>query len=493
MRNFFRTFYGKLSAIFLVLLLVMAAAQVLITIDAADSYRSQTDQELNRNLAQAMTADFAPALSDSLDLAAIEHMIHYMMVINPNIEIYLLDASGKILAFFAEPQKKVRAESVNLQPIRSFLNESEDIPILGDDPRHPGRKKAFSAAPINIGKEVNGYLYVIIESEQFDTAANTFWKGFMTSTLIRGLLISLLFTGIIGLILFAFLTRRLRGMSEVVKKFEQGKFDRRIPMETNDEIGHLAGSFNRMADTIVANMEELKKTDHLRRELIANISHDLRSPMASIRGYLETMQMKEKELDARERQKYLDIILNITFMLEGLVDQLFELSKLDAKQIQPYLEPFSIADLVQDVAMKFKPRAEKSNITLEAVFPEKLPQVYADIGLIERALSNLIENALRYTPENGAVKVEIVRSNQQVKVLVSDTGCGINEEEIPLIFDRFYRVEKSRARATGGSGLGLAIAKKILELHQSSIAVESKVNVGTTFSFDLKPWQQAFS
>jgi signal transduction histidine kinase len=173
------------------------------------------------------------------------------------------------------------------------------------------------------------------------------------------------------------------------------------------------------------------------------------------------------------------------------VEQLFELSKLDARQTQAHLEPFSITDLVQDVVMKFKPWAEKSHIELQAVLPEQLPQVYADIGLIERALSNLIENALRYTPEDGNVKIVIDKSEQTVKVVVADTGSGIQEEELPLIFDRFYRVEKSRARATGGAGLGLAIAKKIIDLHQSSIAVESKVNVGTTFSFNLKAWQSA--
>jgi signal transduction histidine kinase len=490
MRSFFQTFYGKLSAIFLILLLLMAVIQIFITIEASSSFYSQTDQALNQNLAKDIAAEFAPAVNDGLDMPAIEHMMHYMMVMNPKIEIYLLDDKGKILAFFAEPQKKVKAEYVTLEPVKHFINGSEEIPILGDDPRHPGRRKVFSAAPIQIAGEP-GYLYVIIESEQFDTAASGFRAAFMTSTVIRGLVITLVFTGIIGLILFALLTRRLRRMSEAVKKFEQGKFDQRISDQKKDEIGQLAMTFNGMADTIVANMEELKKTDRLRRELIANVAHDLRSPLASIKGYLETIQIKDKQLTPQDREKYIAIILGVTNMLEGLVEQLFELSKLDARQTQAHLEPFSITDLVQDVVMKFKPWAEKSHVELQAVLPEQLPQVYADIGLIERALSNLIENALRYTPENGNVKIEIDKSEQTVKVVVADTGSGIQEEELPLIFDRFYRVEKSRARATGGAGLGLAIAKKIIDLHQSSIAVESKVNVGTTFSFNLKAWQSA--
>jgi signal transduction histidine kinase len=365
--------------------------------------------------------------------------------------------------------------------------------LLGDDPRNPGSKKAFSVAPIQIGKEMQGFLYVILGSEQFDSAVEMIRERYLTSTIIRGLLLSVLVTGIIGLILFAFLTRRLRRMKRVVQDFEQGQLERRVDIRSGDEIGQLAACFNKMADTIVANMEELKKTDKIRRELIANVSHDLRSPLASIKAYLETLQIKENDLTAALRQEYIANILNVANGLENLVEQLFELSKLDARQIQPHLEPFSIADLVQDVVMQFKPAAEKSGIRLEAELPEQLPQVYADIGLIERALSNLIDNALRYTPEGGAVNVRIESGDKKVRVYVSDTGYGIEKEELPLIFDRFYRVEKSRAKTTGGCGLGLAITKKILEIHKSTINVESRVNAGTTFCFILDAWSPAFS
>ena len=493
MKKFFQSFYGKLSIIFLILLLIMGIAQILITFNASKSFYSQTDQTLNYDLAENMKADFEPALVDGIVMSRIEPMLHYMMVINPKIEIYLLDGSGKILAFFAEPNKKVQSDHVNLAPVKAFINHEKEFPILGDDPRHPGIQKVFSASTLKIGNDINGYLYVIIESEQFDYAAQSLQNKFMTSTLVRGLLISLLFTGIIGLILFSFLTNRIRKVDDSVKQFEQGKLNERITVKSSDELGHLANSFNKMADTIVANMEELKKTDKLRRELIANVSHDLRSPLTSIKGYLETIQMKDKELNADERQKYMGTILNVTEMLERLVEQLFELSKLDARQTDPYFEPFSVADLLQDVVMKFMPVAEKNNIILSADVPEHLPQVYGDIGLIERALSNLIENALRYTPEKGNVKVKISQSNDKLRVIVTDTGPGIQEEELPYIFERFYRVDKSRDQATGGSGLGLAIAKKILEIHESSIKVESKVNVGTTFSFDLTAWHPVYS
>ena len=486
MKKFFQSFYGKLSIVFLILLLIMGVVQVLLTVQASMRYISEAEQKVNIRLARDMAAEFSPFLKDSLNLAAIEHQIHYMMVINPKIEIYLLDEQGKILAFFAEPKKKVQRNVVDLQPIQEFLSNDAKLPILGDDPRHPGRVKPFSVAPLQIGKDVHGYLYIITESEQFDSAASMIRESYIVQTMIKGLIITLIFTAIIGMILFAFLTRRLRAMTEVVSDFEQGKLENRLEVKSNDEVGQLAKSFNQMADTIVLNMEELKRTDDLRRELVAGVSHDLRSPLASIQGYLETILIKNEKLTPEEKNKYIEIILSNTQMLSKLVSELFELSKLDAKQVQPKPEQFSIAELTQDVVMKLKPQAEKNNVHLEPVFPKEIPLVFADIALMERALSNLIENAIQYTPTNGTVKVVLSNSNQKVRITVSDTGQGIPTQDLPYIFDRFYRVERSRNRTTGGTGLGLSIAKKILELHDSEILVESEVNVGTKFYFDLK-------
>jgi signal transduction histidine kinase len=490
MKKLLRSFYIKISAIFLVLLLIMGITIVIATQESSESFFSTADQTMNWDLAKNIANDFKKVLADSIDYAGIEHMMHYMMVINPGIEIYLLNEQGKILAFFAEPQKKMQIEKVNLEVVKSFIAGSKNLPIYGDDPRNEGRKKIFSAAPTTIGNK-DGYIYVIIGSEQFDTAVGSIWENYITENLTQGLLISIAVTGLIGLLLFAFLTRRLRRMTVAVQNFEQGKYDERIRVRKNDEIGHLANSFNKLADTIVANMDELKKTDYIRRELIANVSHDLRNPIASIKGYLETLQLKDDTLSSEERRKYIDSTVQISIMLENLVEQLFQLSKLDSQQIKPQLEPFSIADLLQDVVMKFKPIADKKNIKLDPKFPPQLPHTYADIGLIERAISNLIDNAIQYTPENGEVKIEITKENGKIKVVVSDTGYGISEEELPLIFNRFYRVEKSRARTTGGSGLGLAIAKKIIDVHNSTIFVKSKIDVGTTFSFLLDTWQPA--
>jgi len=224
--------------------------------------------------------------------------------------------------------------------------------------------------------------------------------------------------------------------------------------------------------------------------LIANVSHDLRSPLASIQGYLETIQFKEEEktLSNEDRSKYYNIVLRNTKKLGNLIAELFELSKLDAKNVQPDLEPVSIAELAQDVAMQFQPQANAKKIIVQAKLPEEpLKMVNADIALMERAISNLVDNAIKNTPEGGMVNLNLANDGDRVIVKITDTGIGISDEQIARIFDRFYQVDGSRSPGNG-AGLGLSIAQKILDLHGAKLSVHSALNQGTTFSFSLLPY-----
>ncbi|MEJ2054734.1 MAG: HAMP domain-containing sensor histidine kinase [Calditrichaceae bacterium] len=219
------------------------------------------------------------------------------------------------------------------------------------------------------------------------------------------------------------------------------------------------------------------------------MSHDLRSPLSSVQGYIETILMKENKLSDTERKEYLETILKNVINLNRLVHELFELSKLDAMENGPLFEPFSIAELAQDVVLKFQQQAEQKEIHLITKIPVNLPFVSADIGMIDRVLSNFIDNALRFTPSNGKICIELTAADDNVRIKIIDSGSGIPAEEIPYIFDRFYKVEKSRAPNTGGSGLGLAIAKKILDAHGSEVKVESSPGSGTVFTFKLKQYR----
>jgi two-component system, OmpR family, sensor kinase len=239
-----------------------------------------------------------------------------------------------------------------------------------------------------------------------------------------------------------------------------------------------------MSDRILEQMSALRQTDAMRRELVANISHDLRTPIATLQGYLETLHLKGATLSGDEQRNYLEIALKQTEQLSGLVNRLFELAKLDSGQVVVQAEPFALGDLLQDVVQDFELAAVNKGIALRCSTRAELPLVMADIALIERVLRNLIDNALRHTESGGAITLSAHAAPDGAVLEVADTGVGIPPEELPRIFDRFYRVEKSRSLGDGSAGLGLAIAKGILDLHGSTISVTS-VPGRTVFSFAL--------
>ena len=413
-----------------------------------------------------------------------------LMVINPSIEIYLLDLDGNILAYSA-PQDKVKRDRVDLQPVRKWLEGNVTIPLLGDDPRNPRRKKVFSVAPVLEQGKLEGYLYVILGGEMYDNVVQKL-RGSYILQLTAGIITAgLLFALITGLILFAVLTRRLKRLALSMDAFRDGHSAKLIDVPGRsreriaDDIDRLGSTFKVMAGRIEEQMEDLRRSDTLRRELIANVSHDLRTPLATLQGYIETLLIKESHLSQEERRRYLKIAIKHCQRLSKLVRELLELAKLESFEFVVRREDFNVSELLQDVIQKFQLTAVKKHIRIFTKIQKKLPFVNADIGLIERVLENLIENAIRYTPRDGSIRLTVALEGGNVSVQVSDTGRGIPDNELPHIFNRFYQSEKHDGKAAPHSGLGLAITKKILELHNSSIEVTSLPSSGTTFTFQL--------
>jgi signal transduction histidine kinase len=484
----FKTLYAKLAAVLLGLFCLIGIFYVLLTLFTTQMHLHEVNQKLNRTLAKHLVSKNTLMTNGRINEEGLKEIFHMLMVINPNIEIYLLDPNGAILAFSAPPGK-VKRPNVSLEPIRRFLIEDATLPILGDDPRDVSRKKIFSVCPIPAMGTIEGYLYVILGGEEYDSAAQML-RGSYILRLSTGVVVGgVLFAMLAGLVLFNLLTRRLKRLASTMEAFKQSDFSEsltqpvRVEGLARDEIDQIGETFHHMMSHIVQQMNKLKETDTLRRELIANVSHDLRTPLASLHGYLETLLLKEGTMTSQEQRNYLEIAARHSARLGKLVSELFELAKLDSHETKPHVEPCSLSELVQDVVQKFHLAAEKKKIGLRAELHTDLPFISADIGLIERVLDNLIENALRYTPEGGAITIALIPNHDHVTVEVIDTGIGIPQEDIPYIFDRFYRVEKQER--SDGTGLGLAIAKRILELHGSPIQAESALNAGTTFTFHL--------
>jgi len=482
--------FWRIGGVYLLLLLALGTAYLFWGLQSARSFARETDQQLNRGLAAELAKTFRPFLEPELDTDGIGNAFHDLMVMNPRVELYLLDDTGQLVAYFAPPEKIVRMR-VDLAPIRRFLR-SDDLPILGDDPRSLDRTKPFTVARVDIAG-APGYLYAILGGERYDTATSLVSNSRIVRSGAIALAVALLTTALAGLALFFLLTRRLNRLTRTVQRFQDGDLDARAHESSDDEIGTLGRAFDNMAARIGEQVKELEASDRNRRDLVANISHDLRSPLSSIRGYVETLMMKHGGLTEEESSEYLAIILQNSDRLNRLVDDLFELSRLEANEAPLQREAFSLVELAQDLAKKFQPLADSSQSAVRIVAngqpllgePASLCMVTGDVQLIDRALSNLLDNALRHSPEGTDVELVVTEQRSSTQVSVVDNGPGIPKEEQALLFERFYRVDKSRSSRSGGSGLGLAIAKRIVEMHQSAIELASEVGRGTRFSFEL--------
>jgi signal transduction histidine kinase len=237
-----------------------------------------------------------------------------------------------------------------------------------------------------------------------------------------------------------------------------------------------------MATRIEDQIGQIQLRDTQRRELIASISHDLRTPLASLHGYLETVLVKGEQLSAATRRQYLDTALRHSEQLERLIAALFELSKLEAGAITAHMEQFSIAELLQDIALRFLLRAQQLDVELTtAVDPQARP-VCADVPLIERIFENLLDNALSNTPSGGRIDLQMHAAADCVHVRVVDTGRGIAAAELPHVFERYYR---GAQQSHDGGGLGLAIVRRIIELHGGSVSIDSAPGKGTAVEFTL--------
>jgi len=486
----FKNLYTRLAAVLLGLFLAIGILYILLTIYTTRLYFQEVNQKLNRILAQHLVSERVLMMDGRVNDEALQNIFHMLMVVNPGIEVYLIGLDGRILAFSAPPGK-VKRQSISLSPVIRLLSGASSLPILGDDPRDLTSKKVFSAAPIMLNGRTGGYLYIILGGEEFDTTAQMLQGSYILRLSMWAAAGGLLFALLASLLLFNRLTRPLRQLTAAMEAFRQSGFSEppdllhRLRVSSGNEIDMLGMIFKEMAERIVLLIKELKGADAHRREFLANITHDLRTPLTSLQGYLETLLMKERTLTPEEQRNYLTIAMKCSDQLGKLVSELFELAKLDSPDAQIFTEPFSLAELIQDILQKFQLTVEKKKIALSMNAIEDLPLVFADIGLCERVLENLIDNAIRYTPEDGSIVISVAPEQDRIAVRVSDTGAGISPEDIRHLFDRMYRRGRSRGDGSTGSGLGLAIVRKILELHESSIEVSSTVNVGTTFTFTL--------
>jgi two-component system, OmpR family, sensor kinase len=475
----------RLTLAFGLLLVVLTAVLSSWIARTAERYHAEVTQRLNSGVAMYVTSELALLDARGINRSALDELARRVMTVNPSADVYLLAPDGTVLTSL-QPDERIVNRSVRLGPVRTFLNDPQRRPILGDDPSNAGRGVVFSVAPVERDGRSLGYLYVVLGSDRFDSVvaavrgSYTLKVGLVTAGVVA------LATLLVGAGLFAALTLPLRQLAQRMRRWRLqhgGAAEDGGDVESPDEIRQLQAQFDTMARQIEAQFEELRRSESRRRELIANVSHDLRTPLASLHGYLETVLLKGDNLDRALQRSYLEVACRHARHLERLIAALFELSKLETGRIVPSLEPFSVGELLQDVALRFRLRSEQLGVQLLTRVEPEAPLALGDVALVERVLENLVDNALRHTGQGGRVALELRVEPGHLRVSVVDNGSGICAGDLPHVFDRYFR--GSDRRSGDRAGLGLAIVRRIVELHGESVTLSSTAGMGTCVEFGL--------
>lgn len=487
----FNTLFRRLVAVLLLFGLLMSLIFMMIMRYSHSTYHQEVEQKVNAGVAErfATLAGWTPSGWKDPDAAAAA----FSTVVNlyPQFNVFILDRDGQVLAHYPESARLVSSR-VALQPIMRMLQPDPPFPLLGDDPARSAKPEVFSVARLNGADRPEQYLYVTLHSEEHHESAERLRFSYVTreGAWLIGASLALALAG--GLLSLHFIVRPIQRLARAMDRFRENPHADAVQVAqeaaaSGDEIDRLTQAFYRMAEQIHAQLQVIEQEDASRREFFANISHDLRTPLASIQGYLDTLLLKNESLAPENRRQYLQIAVRQAQSLNELVGTLFYLAKLDSGQIELQPEVFRIDELVQDVLQKFALDAENKAIRLDAEVSGKLPFVYADLGLIERALSNLMDNALQHTPAGGSITVRLESRAGKVWVAVEDSGTGIADADLPHVFERFYRGTDSRSEAPANAGLGLSIVRRIVNMHGQTISAANAGSQGALFRFSLHP------
>ncbi len=368
--------------------------------------------------------------------------------------------------------KPYKSASTGTRLSFSVINRAPQNPTGANQLQTPRIQASAAARPsVSINEVIYGYLYITYPG-------TTLMTVFVSSTVNRFLLWGAILSIAIALIFTFFFSQTIsspiRALTASARKLGKGDFTQRVKLKRKDEMGELANSFNSMA----ANLERIET---LRKNMVADVAHELRTPLSNVAGYLEAIRDDVVQPD----KATIASLSEEVDLLTKLVEDLQELTLADAGELKLSKQPDDLIGLIQQSVKSVQVKAMEKGLTVSAELPAQLPIVNIDYYRISEVLSNLIANAILHTPPGGKVTASALHQNGFIKVNVTDTGEGIPPEDLSNVFERFYRVNKSRSRADGGSGLGLTITKRIVEAHGGAVSVESATGQGSTFSFTL--------
>ena len=467
-------------------ILIMAIAVSLAT----QSYFANAQRNQLQIQAEGFAQDLATAYTADGNAWNPEPLQHNIDPIGLSI-VFVVDAQGNGLYFrqanFFSLDDSER--TILTQALTQALHGQETQGQLQSDDKGNDFSGLYIAVPVHYKGLSNGQVIgatLLAQSEQYPQgfSPNDFLTNVNQAILLTGLIVALVVI-VFSMILARRLTHPLVSLTQAAEQMRQGDYARRVESPgTQDEMGRLATSFNEMASTIEADVNELRRQEQMRRDMIANIAHDMLTPLTAIQGFNEALA-DGMITHPEQRQETAQLIGREAQRLRRLVVDMQQMTSLESGQAHLELAPLDIHALVDETLAVIHPECEQRGITVRNEIAPATPPVLADSDRITQVLLNLLDNARRHTPPGGTITVGATPEGKILRVCVGDTGSGIANADLPHIFERFYRVDKSRTGATGGSGLGLSIVKAIITAHGGQTSAESTPGKGTRILFTL--------
>lgn len=452
---------------FLILLCILMAFIAIYWQNEKQSILEKNIKEVSKIVAEDM--EYYNNSPDNFSSRLINDFI-YAFSSNINADIIITDNNGKVV--LCSSCKESEYNNIKIDPEIISLSLTGEYSCMANlDDVHNG-KHYIVAVPV-LNKD-NAPIGIAIAAAETDPISNFLLH---ISFIILVISITTLFLSFLFIwFLSQNIVKPIKHMSKAADAFAKGDFSIRVHVKNNDEIGQLANAFNNMADSLTV-------SESTRRSFIANVSHELKTPMTTISGFVDGIL--DGTIPTDQHNHYLKIISNEIKRLSRLVKTMLDLSRIENGSLKIDKKPFDISKMITLTMISFEKNISNKNISVQGLDTMKSTSVYGDSDMINQVIYNLIENAVKFTNANGYIKINVNETEHDVNVSIENSGHGIPSAELPFIFDKFYKTDKSRSEDKNGMGLGLYIVKKIINLHKGQINVESIENEYTKFSFCL--------
>lgn len=475
--------FRRISILVFIIITGLCILFISITYSSTTNFHQASTQLLNKDVAGHIAQFTSPFEYDSINTKKADSVFYNAMVLSPSAEVYFLDTAGKVIAYHAK-KTELKQWLLPLANINKLIASKGEAYIKGPDPKDPYNDKIFSAAIVKGKSKDLGYIYVILGSNK--SVSNMLFTSYIGNFLIRVFCFVIIFSIIIAFVYLRRVERSFNDVMLVLERFQNGDLQARFRIEEHNELAEISRAFNKMADLLVYNINRLTDSEKERKNFITNISHDLRTPLSIARGYAETFIIKKinNDWNRLEQETYLQIILNKIKQMDEMVNQLFELSRIDSVEFKAENEPFVLSEIVQETVKTFQLSASQKNIELKCTQCQYHVWINADVSMMERVVQNLIANAVNNTPENGLIQVAVIVENEKLIFEVNNTGQPLGDNLLYWIND-LNGANLVNDNWSSGSGVGLLIVKKILQLHHSSLKAFTSAVSGNTFTFSI--------